>query len=115
MPGKRSFVLQDRVAFLDSGIGNQNLLRYLKLPTLFSVAALCDQDVSRAQAATDGDNSIRIVTDIANVLADPDIDHIESICSPRFILSISALLFVCYAYNDQSIDQTSTPRAGNNT
>ncbi|MFK7858358.1 MAG: Gfo/Idh/MocA family protein [Granulosicoccus sp.] len=70
-----------RVAVLGAGIGKQHLDGYRALPEMFSVSLLCDLDVSRAQMATDGDASIRIVAEIAEVLADPDIDLVD-ICLP---------------------------------
>ncbi|MFK7993380.1 MAG: Gfo/Idh/MocA family protein [Granulosicoccus sp.] len=70
-----------RVAILGCGIGKQHLQSYHKLPANFNVTALCDLDVARAQATTEGVDSIRIVSDISDVLADPDIDLVD-ICLP---------------------------------
>lgn len=70
-----------KVGLLGAGIGKQHLDSYRKLPDQYTVKALCDLDVSRAQAATGGDATIRIVADIAEVLSDPDIDLID-ICLP---------------------------------
>ncbi|MFK8082272.1 MAG: Gfo/Idh/MocA family protein [Granulosicoccus sp.] len=70
-----------RVAVFGAGIGKQHLNGYRNLPEKFSVSVVCDLDVSRATSATDGDSSIRIVRDIAQVLSDPEIDLVD-ICLP---------------------------------
>ena len=69
------------VAILGAGIGQQHLTGYRALPSRFRVATLCDLDPSRAAAATGDDANIRIVSDIADVMSDPDIDLVD-VCLP---------------------------------
>ncbi len=70
-----------RVAILGAGIGKQHLTGYRALPDRFCVSVLCDLDSSRATEATGGDQTIQIVSDIADVMSNPDIDLID-ICLP---------------------------------
>ena len=81
-----------RVAIVGAGIGAQHLRGYLALPNRFSVAAICDLDSARAaplaKAAGAG-----CVTDMDEVLSEPDIDLVD-ICLPPCLHSnatISAL------------------------
>lgn len=69
------------VAILGAGIGAQHLEGYRHLPEDFQVVAMCDLDPSRGMAATGGDPSIKIVSDIDAVMVDPDIGLID-ICLP---------------------------------
>lgn len=70
-----------KVAIIGAGIGQQHLTGYRALPERFSVSVMCDLDNSRAAAAIGDDKSINIVSDIAVVMSDPDIDLID-ICLP---------------------------------
>lgn len=69
------------VGILGAGIGQSHLESYRALPDRFRVTTLCDLDTSRAASATGNDPSIRVVSDIEDVLADPEIDLID-VCLP---------------------------------
>lgn len=69
-----------RVAIIGAGIGVKHLQGYLELKDRFEVRTICDLDATRAAKAT-GDEPIRVETDFAAVLADPDIDLVN-ICLP---------------------------------
>lgn len=77
-----------RVAILGAGIGREHLAGYQALPDFFSVSVMCDLDSSRATEATGGDASINIMSDIAQVLADPDIDLIDVCLPPHLHLAV---------------------------
>ncbi|TNJ39611.1 Gfo/Idh/MocA family protein [Phaeobacter sp. B1627] len=70
-----------KVAILGSGIGKAHLDGYRRLPERFDVKFMCDLDTTRAAAATENDPKIQIVSDIAAVLSDPDIDLVD-VCLP---------------------------------
>ena len=70
-----------KVAILGAGIGREHLESYRSLPHLFSVSVLCDLDASRAADVIGDDASIDIVTDMADVMSNPDIDIVD-ICLP---------------------------------
>lgn len=76
-----------RVAILGAGIGQEHLKGYRSIPDRFTVTTLCDLDSSRAAAATDGDDSIRITSDIADVMSDPAIDLIDVCLPPHLHMS----------------------------
>ncbi len=70
-----------RVAILGAGIGAQHLDGYRALSDRFTVATICDLDAERAGEIIGSDQDIRIVTNIADVMADSDIDLVD-ICLP---------------------------------
>jgi predicted dehydrogenase len=70
-----------KVAILGAGIGAEHLAGYRNLPGDYNVVVMCDLDAARAKAATENDPSIKIISDIEAVMADPDIDLID-ICLP---------------------------------
>ncbi|GAA3865413.1 Gfo/Idh/MocA family oxidoreductase [Celeribacter arenosi] len=69
------------VAIIGAGIGIQHLTGYRALPDRYSVRLLCDLDTSRAAAATKDDDDIQVVSDIEDVLSNPDIDLVD-VCLP---------------------------------
>ena len=78
------------VAILGAGVGQLHLEGYRKLDNQFTVLMLCDLDAERAGAAVQGDTSISIVTDISDVLNNPDIDVVD-ICLPPHLHMPSVL------------------------
>ncbi|TQV83229.1 Gfo/Idh/MocA family protein [Denitrobaculum tricleocarpae] len=81
-----------RVAILGAGIGREHLAAYRQLPERFEVKAVCDLDRDRA-ASIIQDNAIRIETDAARMLSDPEIDLID-VCLPphlHFEMAVRAL------------------------
>jgi len=77
------------VAILGAGIGKQHLDSYRELADQFCVKVLCDLDQSRAIAAADGHNNISIVSDVDQVMADPEIDLIDICLPPHLHMSMS--------------------------
>jgi predicted dehydrogenase len=82
-----------RVAIIGAGIGAEHLAGYRALPERFSVATLCDLDTERATAVAGSDAALHIVSDIAGILLDDQIDLVD-ICLPPHLhaeISIAAL------------------------
>lgn len=77
-----------KVAILGAGIGQQHLTGYRALPERFSVKTICDLDPSRATAAAGPESNIQIVTDMADVMSDPDIDLIDVCLPPHLHASV---------------------------
>lgn len=69
------------VAIIGAGIGAEHLAGYRVLAGRYCVRQLCDLDTSRAAMATQNDQSIQIVSDIEDVLSNPEIDLVD-ICLP---------------------------------
>ena len=69
------------VAIIGAGIGAQHLTGYRALPKRFVVKAICDLDLERARAVAGDDTSIRLTTDLDEVLADESIQLID-VCLP---------------------------------
>lgn len=69
------------VAIIGAGIGAQHLSGYRALPNRFVVKAICDLDLERAQSVAGDDTSIRLTTDLDEVLADESIQLID-VCLP---------------------------------
>ena len=69
-----------QVAILGTGIGQQHLDAYLKMPELFNVCMIVDQDQERANTLSD-QAMCRAVTDIDSAVGDPSVDLID-ICLP---------------------------------
>ena len=81
-----------RVAIIGAGIGAQHLAGYRALAEQYTVAALCDLDIARAEAVAAG-SEISVTADFESVLADDSIDLID-ICLPphlHFEMSMAAL------------------------
>ena len=70
-----------RVAILGAGIGAEHLAGYRALPDRFRVAAFCDLDTTRASAVVGKDDTVRILSDMAEVLVDNQIDLVD-VCLP---------------------------------
>ncbi|MEM7464577.1 MAG: Gfo/Idh/MocA family oxidoreductase [Pseudomonadota bacterium] len=70
-----------RVAILGVGIGAQHLEGYRDVADRFMVSTICDLDAERAREIIGSDQDIRIATNIADVMADPDIDLVD-VCLP---------------------------------
>lgn len=82
-----------RVAIIGAGIGAQHLRGYLAVSDRFQVAAICDLDTERAAKVAGDNNAIRMVSDLAEVMADDSIDLID-VCLPphlHFPVSLQAL------------------------
>ncbi|MDR6587117.1 Gfo/Idh/MocA family protein [Agrobacterium tumefaciens] len=69
------------VAIIGAGIGAQHLSGYRALPKRFVVKAICDLDLERARSVAGDDTSIRLTTDLDEVLADESIQLID-VCLP---------------------------------
>jgi len=68
----------NRVALLGARIGAEHMAAYRALPDLFEVRWVCDLDTARAEGIANG---ARFTAEIAEVLADPEVDIID-ICLP---------------------------------
>jgi predicted dehydrogenase len=69
-----------RVAILGAGIGAEHLEGYRALRDLFTVNALCDRDLERAERVAGGE-PLDLVPDVGSILAQEDIDLVD-ICLP---------------------------------
>ncbi|NKX45731.1 Gfo/Idh/MocA family protein [Roseicyclus persicicus] len=69
------------VAILGAGIGREHLAGYRALSDRFTVRRLVDLDPARAAEVAAGDPAIRLGTDLADALNDPDI-HLVDVCLP---------------------------------
>ena len=69
------------VAILGAGIGAQHMEGYCAHPGVFHVATVCDRDLARAEKLAATTSGCVAVTDIAAVMADPDVDIVD-ICLP---------------------------------
>ena len=69
------------VAIVGAGIGAEHLAGYAALPNRFRVSSLCDLDLARARAVAAGYPDVKVTSDFADVLVDPNIDIID-ICLP---------------------------------
>ncbi|AVH43414.1 Gfo/Idh/MocA family oxidoreductase [Agrobacterium tumefaciens] len=69
------------VAIVGAGIGALHLKGYQALPERFSVKAICDLDLERARSVAGEDTSIRLTTDLDEILADESIQLID-VCLP---------------------------------
>ncbi|MBF9035572.1 Gfo/Idh/MocA family oxidoreductase [Rhodobacterales bacterium HKCCE2091] len=69
------------VAILGSGIGREHLAGYRALPGQFAVKWVIDVNTARAYTILDGDPGPRVSADIADALADPEVDLVD-ICLP---------------------------------
>jgi predicted dehydrogenase len=81
------------VAIIGAGIGAEHLAGYRRLASRFNVAKLCDLDTERAAEVAGNDAALHIVSDIANILIDENIDLVD-ICLPPQLhaeVSIAAL------------------------
>ncbi len=82
-----------RVAILGAGIGAEHLAGYRALPDRFQVAAFCDLDTDRASAVVGKDDTVHILSDMAEVLMNDDIDLVD-VCLPPHLhaeVAIAAL------------------------
>lgn len=78
-----------RVAIAGAGIGGEHLQAYRQLPDRFAVTAVCDLDRDRAAGIIQGED-IAIAGDMADILANPEIDLID-ICLPPHLHVSSAI------------------------
>ncbi|SFB76584.1 Gfo/Idh/MocA family protein [Tropicimonas isoalkanivorans] len=69
-----------RTAIIGAGIGREHLEGYLDLPHQFAVTWICDLNLARAEEIADP-HGIQVARNLANVLADPDVDLVD-ICLP---------------------------------
>ncbi|MGL1922528.1 MAG: Gfo/Idh/MocA family oxidoreductase [Hyphomicrobiales bacterium] len=69
------------VAILGAGIGAAHLEGYCAWPDAFDVTTICDLDIERAKAIAKDLPNCKIISDIDEVLADPNIDLVD-ICLP---------------------------------
>jgi predicted dehydrogenase len=70
-----------RVCIVGAGIGAAHLEGYSALPDLFRVATVCDLDAVRGRSLAGKYDGIGFTSDLAGVLADPDIDIVD-VCLP---------------------------------
>jgi predicted dehydrogenase len=70
-----------RVAIIGAGIGAQHLDGFLAHPELFETIVLCDLDRERAAALAARAPACEVATDLAEILARPDIQVVD-ICLP---------------------------------
>lgn len=68
------------VAIIGAGIGRAHLKGYQALPDRFTVKTMCDLDTARALDVV-GNSDVSVETDLAKVMADPDIDLVD-VCLP---------------------------------
>ncbi len=69
------------VAIIGAGIGKKHLDGFAQLPEIYSVRYVCDVNERRGKAIAEEQPGIEFTTDMADVLADPDIDIVD-ICLP---------------------------------
>ena len=70
-----------RVSIVGAGIGAQHLSGFAQLKDRFTVANVCDLNVTRAQARAVQYEGVEVTADLAGVMADPGIDIVD-ICLP---------------------------------
>lgn len=70
-----------KVAVIGAGIGGSHIEGYAALPEGFEVTTVCDLDTDRAKKVAKNLPDCKIVSDIADVLADDDIDIVD-VCLP---------------------------------
>lgn len=73
-----------RVGVVGVGIGKSHVEAYHMLPGQFDVRVLCDLDAARAQGVADALGVSRVVTDIAELYRDDELDVVD-ICTPSFL------------------------------
>ncbi len=69
------------VVIIGAGIGAEHLAGYAALPDLFKVKAICDLDTARAGTVAAKYEGTEVVSDLAAVLADPEVDIVD-VCLP---------------------------------
>ncbi|MDG2407266.1 MAG: Gfo/Idh/MocA family oxidoreductase [Paracoccaceae bacterium] len=69
------------VAIVGAGIGKKHLDGFAQLPNIYSVRYICDLNERRGKALAKKQPGIEFTTDIAEILANPDIDIVD-ICLP---------------------------------
>ncbi|MEL6678811.1 MAG: Gfo/Idh/MocA family oxidoreductase, partial [Pseudomonadota bacterium] len=72
-------VTRHRVAIVGAGIGAEHLAAYRALPERFTVRTICDLDTARAAPLLG--TTMRYTADLAEVLADGEIDVVD-VCLP---------------------------------
>jgi len=77
-----------RVAILGAGVGREHLDGYRQLTEQFTVSVLCDLNSDRAQKVANVDSAIRVISDIALVLSDPQIDLVDVCLPPHLHASV---------------------------
>jgi len=70
-----------RVSIVGAGIGVSHLAGFWQLRDRFTVANVCDLNVTRAQALATQYEGVDVTADLAGVIADPGIDIVD-ICLP---------------------------------
>jgi predicted dehydrogenase len=70
-----------RVAIVGAGIGRSHARAYREVAERFDLRAICDIDVARAQTVADEFSIQKVVTDIAELCRDDELDVID-ICTP---------------------------------
>ena len=81
------------VGVIGAGIGASHVAGYRAHPHRYLVAAVCDLDIARAREVAGEETGTRAVTDMADLLADPEIDIIDVSLPPHlhFSATIAAL------------------------
>ena len=75
-------------AIIGAGIGAEHLDGYRALPHEFRVKTLCDLDTARAHSVVQ-DDPIGVTTELAEVLADPEIDLVDVCLPPHLHLPVT--------------------------
>ncbi len=69
------------VAIIGAGIGKKHLQGFAQLPESYAVRTICDLDEDRGKTLADSHPGAGFISDLATVLADPEIDIVD-ICLP---------------------------------
>lgn len=81
------------VAVVGAGVGASHVAGYRAHPDRYRMAAVCDLDIERAKKVAGEGTGTKAITDMAELLADPQIDIIDVSLPPHlhFSATISAL------------------------
>lgn len=78
-----------KVAVIGAGIGGSHIEGYRALPECYEVSMVCDLDTDRAKGAAKDLPNCKIVSDIADVLADGEIDIVDNCLPPHLHFSVT--------------------------
>ncbi len=86
------------VAVIGAGVGASHVAGYRAHPDRYRMAAVCDLDIERARKVAGEGTGTRAMTDMAELLADPEIDVIDVSLPPH--LHVSATIAALEAGKD---------------